>query len=322
MKVSLSRVAPLFFLPALLAARFTAHPVEACEAFNNMKHTKNTHHVVLNTHRDYTVVKKHKGQYLLLLKGESPAQRWADRSCFGKTNAANTSKQTIQISRSTPRAQHRPATTLGKSHGAKPTLLVLSWHNAFCETHRGKQECQRDKQADAGHLVLHGLWPQPRSNAYCQVPRKIVAKDKHHQWRKLPSIDTEPETLELMDTYMPGYVSYLHKHEWIKHGTCYGTDANRYFHDGLTLAKQVDQSAVGHLLKNNISKRITLGILRHAFDQDFGSGAGQRVEMKCDRGLLVELWINLRGHGDRIKPLIAAGGKRKSRCRAAVIDAR
>ena len=322
MKVSLLRGVPLILLPALLAARFTAHPVQACEAFNNMKHSKNTHHVVLDIHRDYTVIKKHKRQYLLLLKGESPAQRWADRSCFGKANSVITSKQKTQISRPKKRAQPRPKTTLGKPHGAQPTILVLSWHNAFCETHRKKQECRIDKQTDAGHLVLHGLWPQPRSNAYCRVPRKIIAKDKHHQWRALPSIDTEPETLELMDTYMPGYVSYLHKHEWIKHGTCYGSDANAYFHDGLMLAKQVDNSPVGALLKNNIGKRVTLGNLRHAFDNAFGRRAGQKVEMKCDRGLLTELWINLRGHGDQLKPLIAAGGKRKSRCRSALIDAK
>jgi len=298
-------------LPGLLLARFTAHPTQTCEAYNNLKHSRNTHHVVLDPKKEYTILKKHKGQYLILLKGESPAQRWVDNVCFNPQKKANTTNNT---------KKYKPK-IFANRNTEKPTLLVLSWHNTFCETHPRKQECRTDKQTDPGHLVLHGLWPQPRSNTYCNVPRKVIAADKHHQWRRLPTIDTEPETLELMDRYMPGYLSYLHKHEWIKHGTCYGTDANTYFHDGLSLAAEVNRSDVGRLLKERIGKRITLGEIRRAFDRSFGAGAGQRVEMKCDRGLLSELWINLRGHGDRLKPLIAKAPVRKSRCRSAIVDA-
>jgi len=305
-------------LPILASARFTAQPSQTCEAYNNMKHTQNTHHVLLSPGHDYTVLKKHKGQYLILLKGESPAQRWTDGSCFSGSKHAKASRK-----RDHSKKYKKQIFPNRKAKGTTKTtteLLVLSWQNAFCETHRNKQECRRDRGGDAGHLTLHGLWPQPRNNVYCNVPKKTVSKDKFHQWRTLPNIDTDPETLTLMDRYLPGYASYLHKHEWIKHGTCYGTTAERYFHDGLTLAKEVDDSAVGTLLKNNIGKRVTLGTIRHAFDQAFGMGAGQRVEMKCKQGLLTELWISLRGQGDHITPLIANAPKRKSRCRQAKID--
>ena len=306
----------VLLLPVLATARFTAQPSQTCEAYNNMKHTQNTHHVLLAPGHDYTVVKKHKGQYLILLKGESPAQRWVDGSCFsGKKHSQKAEKPNHS------KKYGKPIFSNTKK-GSQTELLVLSWQNAFCETHPKKQECRQDGGGDAGHLTLHGLWPQPRNNVYCNVPKKTVSRDKFHQWKTLPNIDTEPETLELMDRYMPGYVSYLHKHEWIKHGTCYGTTPDRYFHDALTLAKEVDNSAVGTLLKKNIGKRITLGVIRHAFDQAFGMGAGQRVEMKCDRGLLSELWINLRGQGDHLKPLIAHAPKRKSRCRQAIVDAK
>ncbi len=318
-KTTLRIIAGTLLLTASASARFTAHPTQSCEAWNNMKHSKNSHHVVLDTDQDYTVVKKHKGQYLVLLKGETPAQRWVDGACFSGAKQNHRSTKKAKPSYQSKKYQKKIFTNNTKGSA---NLLVLSWQNTFCETHRNKQECRTDKKSDAGHLTLHGLWPQPRNNAYCNVPRKTVAKDKHHQWRTLPNIDTEPETLELMDTYMPGYVSYLHKHEWIKHGTCYGTTADRYFHDGLTLTKEVDSSVVGKLLKNNIGKRVTLGVIRHAFDQAFGAGAGNRVEMKCDRGLLSELWINLQGQGDHLKPLISAGHKRKSRCRSAIIDAK
>ncbi len=307
----------LAVLPILASARFTAQPSQTCEAYNNMKHTQNTHHVLLSPGHTYTVVKKHKGQYLLILKGESPAQRWADGRCFsGGKHAAKTPNKSVSSH------TYRKQIFSNIKQGTTTELLALSWQNAFCETHRRVRECRQDRGGDAGHLTLHGLWPQPRNNIYCKVPKKTVSRDKFHQWKTLPNIDTEPGTLELMDRYLPGYVSYLHKHEWIKHGTCYGTTADVYFHDGLTMAKEVDNSAVGQLLKNAIGKRVTLRAIRHAFDQVFGPGAGERVEMKCRQGLLTELWINLRGQGDQLKPLIANAPKRRGRCREARVDAK
>jgi ribonuclease T2 len=297
--------------PLLLWGRFEAQPTQTCEAYNNLKHTQNTHHALVRPDRTYLILKKHKGQYLVLLKGENPAQRWVDDGCFSGKSAK---KGHINIKKY--ENKNSPASD------RLTTMLVLSWHNAFCETHPHKQECRSNAHVSGtGHLVLHGLWPQPRSNSYCNVPKKVVAKDKHHQWRALPTIDTEPETLELMDTYMPGYLSYLHKHEWIKHGTCYGTDPDTYFHDALSLAREVDTSDVGKLLRANVGKRITLGQLRRAFERAFGAGAGMHLSMTCDRGMLSELQIRLRGRGDRIAPLLTqAPVARKSRCNSGTVD--
>ena len=75
-------ISTVLLLTTLLSARFTATPVQECEAFNNMKHSKNTHNIVLKIGQQYTIIKKHKGQYLTLIKGENPAQRWVDDECF------------------------------------------------------------------------------------------------------------------------------------------------------------------------------------------------------------------------------------------------
>jgi len=298
-----------------LSARFTAAPVMECEAYNNMKHTKNTHHVVLDTDKKYTVLKKHKGQFLVLLKGESIAQRWVDGNCFSKK------KKTYKDTKKLKHTKKYQKPILHNKKSKKQSLLVLSWHNAFCETHGKKVECREViEKGEIGKLVLHGLWPQPRNNVYCGVPQKIIAKDKHHQWKALPNIDIEESTLELMDTYMPGYVSRLHKHEWIKHGTCYGESADRYYHDALTLASEVDHSAVGKLLRNNVGKRVTLGQIRGAFDREFGMGAGQRVELKCKGGLITELWIHIGDKGDSLRELITKGSTTKSRCHKGKVD--
>ncbi|MBN2248856.1 MAG: hypothetical protein JW682_00780, partial [Campylobacterales bacterium] len=58
------------------------YPVESCPAYNNLKHTKNTHNVTLDTQSAYSILRKHKGQYLIIVKGENPAQRWVDERCF------------------------------------------------------------------------------------------------------------------------------------------------------------------------------------------------------------------------------------------------
>ncbi len=297
-----------------LSARFTAAPVMECEAYNNMKHTKNTHHVVLRTDQNYTVLKKHKGQFLVLLKGENLAQRWVDGNCFFKKKKAYKKPKKTKYTKK----YQKPIFTNKKAK--KQSLLVLSWHNAFCETHRKKTECRNPKKSEQGKLVLHGLWPQPRNTVYCDVPRKLIAKDKHHQWKALPNIDIEESTLALMDDYMPGYVSRLHKHEWIKHGTCYGESADRYYHDALTLVSEVDHSAVGKLLRNNVGKKVTLGQIRGAFDRAFGAGAGQRVELKCQGGLMTELWIHMGDKGDNLGELIAKGSTTKSRCHKGKVD--
>lgn len=302
----------VLFLTALLSARFIATPVQECEAFNNMKHSKNTHDIVLKTGQQYTIIKKYKGQYLTLIKGENPAQRWVDDECFKILPKSAIAKHTKKYKK----------TIFANKKKRTESILVLSWHNAFCETHRNKQECRPNINRDKGRLVLHGLWPQPRNNVYCNVPKKITAKDKHHQWKDLPNIDLEPETFELMDVYMPGYLSRLHKHEWIKHGTCYGTDANHYYHDALTLAKEVDDSKIGQLIKEHIGKKITLGQIRQAFDRVYGVGAGKKVEMKCKGRLLTELWINLSGQGDNLSSLIRNAKKRRSKCRQAIVDAK
>lgn len=63
--------------------------------------------------------------------------------------------------------------------GGKEYLLALSWQPSFCETHRGKSECKNrtEENFEASNLALHGLWPQPRNNIYCNVDDRIKQLD-------------------------------------------------------------------------------------------------------------------------------------------------
>lgn len=76
---------------------------------------------------------------------------------------------------------------------------------------------------------------------------------------------------------MPGTQSFLDRHEWIKHGTCYsGSDADAYFREAVSLIDEVNRSAVQALVAANVGQEITASAVRHAFDVAFGAGAGDR----------------------------------------------
>jgi ribonuclease T2 len=291
-------------LASTLFARFEATAIQECQAYNDMKHKKNSGHISIVLDKSYTIIKRYKGQHQTLVPDANPVQRWVDSSCFGAKSLSQKPK------------------VKSVNNSTKPTqsLLALSWQNAFCQTHKYKAECKRATSRDRGQLTLHGLWPQPKSNSYCNLPRDTVAKDKHHQWRELPDISLSSSTLTSMQSYMPGYKSGLHKHEWYKHGTCYGTDANTYFGNALKLAREVDSSSIGKLIRSKEGKSITLAEIRQAFDREYGKPSGKKVQMRCKGGLLTELWVNLSGRGDNISSLIKNGKNTKSRCDKARVD--
>jgi len=161
-------------------------------------------------------------------------------------------------------------------------LLAISWQNAFCETHRNKRECRNVdlNSYTASHFTLHGLWPQPRNKVNCRGDHKVWLDKKLYN--------------DLIRV-MPAVKSGLHKHEWKKHGTCYGKSADKYFEDSIFLINQINSSAVQKLFSKNIGKTLTKKQIMQAFDKSFGKGAGRKVKMMCKNGLITELQINLKG---------------------------
>jgi ribonuclease T2 len=301
----------LFILTYTLFARYEAYPLQNCPAYNNLKHTKNTHNVILDREKAYTILREHKGQYLILVKGENPAQRWVDKGCFGTERME---EKVYDLSKERGKAK------------SEDTILALSWHNAYCETHRYKKECKRSLFAlgkgkyREKHFVLHGLWPQPRSRIYCDVDRELLQMDKHGQWQYLPCLVMDEALERRLEKVMPGYASDLHKHEWIKHGSCYGTDAAEYFEDAVRLTEQLNNSKVGSFFTRQIGKHVTLQQVRSIFDRTFGQGAGKRVELRCERGMITELWLHLGSGSDDLGVLLQRGKQTRSKCQGGIID--
>lgn len=161
-------------------------------------------------------------------------------------------------------------------------LLCISWQNAFCEMNQQKRECRNiDLTSYAtSHFTLHGLWPQPRSKVSCKGETKV--------WLEKP-------LYQRLSQMMPGTQSGLHKHEWKKHGTCYGKSADKYFEDSLALLEQVNNSDVQTLFSRNAGNMLTKKEVMQAFDKSFGKGSGRKVRMICENGLITELRIHLEG---------------------------
>lgn len=209
-------------------------------------------------------------------------------------------------------------------------VLALSWQPAFCEGLPDKAECKRltAKSFEATHLSLHGLWPQPRRVAYCNVSSEQIAADNAHRWENLAEPDLTPETKAELDQAMPGTRSLLERHEWIKHGTCYpGGVAETYFADAIRMTLAINDSPVQGFLAANIGKTVRGSDLRTKFDEGFGKGSGDRVRLACKddggRRLIVEITIGLRGNitaGTAASELIAAAELTDPGCPAGVID--
>ena len=329
-------------LPLLLVAKkpkVYETAVLECPAYNNMKQTQNSNEIQLKVGEKYRVLQRNKGLILTLIEGQRISQRWVKEVCLsdGKTKSKPTEttspKEETKEAKSSSSFASRlasnnkpPKVTTSKTSSkstSKQNLLAISWQNAFCQTHQYKRECKNMSAKDFGafEFVLHGLWPQPRNNAYCNVSKKQVGMDKNKQWHRLDDLDLKSDTRKKLSKLMPGYGSNLHKHEWVKHGTCYGTTADEYYNDAMNLLTQVNESKVQQYLKQNIGRQVKLEDIRKVFDKEFGAGAGKHVTMNCKKGLVTELWLHLGNGSSELKELFKSGERPRSRCHKGRVDA-
>ncbi|WP_071190773.1 ribonuclease T2 [Trichormus sp. NMC-1] len=207
--------------------------------------------------------------------------KWVNKNC-GKLSLviADRINTTIKVSNNT---SNIPVTAPGcPTQGcAEKYLLSLSWQSAFCETHPNKAECigQTENNYDASNFTLHGLWPDKLS--YCGVPADDINSDETGNWKALPVVAVDAETNGELTEVMPGVKSNLERHEWTKHGTCDGRDADAYYDIAVDLLKEVNASDVRDLFAQNIGETITLSEVKTAFERTFGQGTAASLNLKC-----------------------------------------
>ncbi len=207
-------------------------------------------------------------------------------------------------------------------------ILAVSWQPGFCETRPNRKECagQTAERFDATHFSLHGLWPMKKS--YCGVAADIRARDKKGSWLDLPQLAMAEDTAARLLVAMPGAQSGLDRHQWLRSGTCQGGTAQDYFALQLRYLDELNGSAVRTLFVGRIGQEVTESEIKQAFDTTFGTGAGDRVRMRCQkagqRSVITGLTIGLSGDvsgGSGLSSLILAAGETDFKCDRGVVDA-
>jgi ribonuclease T2 len=303
----------------------------ACEAYQSKNKLTNPGDVRIVENFAYGMIGVNKpgGEwYQIDIPGAPVTQsRWVHATCGPHVVAAG------PVPEPDPGEPEDDDFTPGEGAEATDLLLAASWQPAFCETKPSKTEC---RQLNAGllpiterQLSLHGLWPQPNGTFYCGVPENIVKRDKDNRWEELPPPELDADTRERLEVAMPGTASFLDRHEWIKHGTCFfgGGSGDEYFDDSLAILEAINDSAVGQFLRANVGAEIETADLRAAFDTAFGAGAGDRVKVSCTgdgaRVLVQEVQIPLRGEITEtpdIGALIRAASPQSPGCPRGVLD--
>jgi ribonuclease T2 len=281
----------------------------ACPAPPKIQGAMNPGNVTLAVKQVYEVIGKNKPDathYLIKIPSANPVNRWVPVSCGTLTGS------------------QRPVAS------GQENLLALSWQPSFCETKPDKDECksQTPRRFDAKNLVLHGLWPQGKS--YCGVDARTKQLDMDKKWSSLPPITLSVSTKNALSEKMPGFASDLHLHEWYKHGTCYSSSPEEYYQESMALLDQVNNSTVQDLFESNISQFLAASAIRSTFDQSFGRGAGDRVQVSCAKdinqnndNMIIELWLNLKGDiqpNTAIKDLLSAGRTVEAGCARGEVD--
>lgn len=270
-----------------------------CPAFQSIRKQTNPGDVTTVIDQAYDLFGKNKttaSHYLIRMQADPP-RRWVAVGC---------GEHVIPVNVATPKPPTQPPTPPSQD---SRYVLSVSWQPAFCETRPTKQECQSqtEDRFDASHFTLHGLWPQPRSNIFCDVTPQEVADDKNKRWSSLPELTLADDTRQELNKVMPGTQSFLQRHEWTKHGTCYhGESPDKYFQDSLDYMRDLNaaDSAIRKLFAENVGLRITAAQVRDAFEDRFGDGTGAKIKIACkkdgNRLLITEITIGLQGELDEI----------------------
>lgn len=298
---------------------------QSCPALQSIRKGANPGNVMVEPNQHYSIFAKNKPNathYLIDVPGADPGRRWVAVGCGEATLADGGGPGS---GGGEAPGEQEPD---GGAAAQKPDyILAVSWQPAFCEGKPDKTECetQRPDRFDATHFTLHGLWPRKQ---YCNVDRHIIAADKDNRWNGLPEPELSDATRRALWEVMPGTMSLLERHEWIKHGTCFpGSEAEIYFARSLALTAQLNGSKVQELFAGHIGEEITRDQLKAAFNETFGDGAADRVRVACkrdgDRNLIVEMTIGLVGEvkpDSKLADLMAAAPATDPGCPRGVVD--
>ncbi len=182
---------------------------------------------------------------------------------------------------------------------SKENILALTWENSYCQIHPKDYKCRTRNIRDysLSHFLLHGLWP--KKGNFCK--REKFKKDEvifYGIKKFMPSIK-------------------LAKHEWEKHGTCFGTDERTYFLTAFKLAQQFNESYFLTFVRMHERQWVGLDRIRFMFAGAFGGKNARKFQLICKKKdgevYITEIRLHLKGDPtklglkellDNAKPLV------------------
>lgn len=334
-------IAPVATAQVPMTGRFVAEA--RCPALQSIRRQSNPGAVAVVPGQAYELVGRNAEEgthYYVVVPDADPERRWVAIGCGrieaeeGSVAKAEEVRPEVPPRESALQEADRGGGDPADRSGSGIYVLAISWQSAFCEFARRRPECRHESEesrAAATRFSLHGLWPGPRGEDYCGVERDLVARDREGDWRDLPRIRLTEATATALREAMPGVLSGLDRHEWVRHGTCYGqADAEEYFADSLMLLAAINRSDVQATFAGSVGQYLSDRMIRGAFERAFGTGAGDRVAIVCRedglRTLISELRISLSGgigpDSDLGRLISNAAPVRDRGCRGGTIDPR
>ena len=153
------------------------------------------------------------------------------------------------------------------------SLLVVTWAPSLCKVEPSNSGCRSGHVGSLGQaFVLHGLWPQPSTEQYCDVPKRTPDRD-----RKPVSL---PPDLQASLKSLMSDSALMTTHEWYAHGTCSGVTPPEYFGIAAALAEQAGE-VLDPIFTQTAGQRVSSVSVRERFDAQFGAGAGKLVGLTC-----------------------------------------
>ena len=164
----------------------------------------------------------------------------------------------------------RPADVASASSSS---LLVVTWGPSLCKVEPSNSGCRSGHVGSLGEtFILHGLWPQPSTEQYCDVPKRTP--DRSRTPVSLPpALQTDLKAI-MSDS------AIMTTHEWYAHGTCSGVAPPDYFGIAATLADQAG-TVLDPIFEQAAGQQVSSRAVRRAFDARLGAGAGKRVGLTC-----------------------------------------
>ncbi|MET0776898.1 MAG: hypothetical protein ABWZ65_15655 [Pseudomonas mandelii] len=141
---------------------------------------------------------------------------------------------------------------------------AVTWQPTFCLLKPSTAGCDKPKNV----FYTHGIWPYYKSTDQSanRHPSSCIQSVGCAQTDAVCELSDTDRKLAQAEQGFSEIVTespeYLMKHEWQKHGTCYGTNQTEYFRDFVKLRKAVNYSPAFNQLQG---KSVDLAPLKALF---------------------------------------------------------